>query len=177
VRGSARTLALLLATLGCSQDEPRDELDAAVIDELAAEQGSASGVAWTGSYSSTFMSDSCDCPTVTIQDAPVDLCSLVEQVSLQLDLVQADGFLVATTTETMLTGAIAADGEFVIAGRANLATVLGPIDRLSRMDGILELVAGDARLSATAGQRLIGEFAGEAIDCRWLGRVEAVRIE
>lgn len=171
------TLALL-ATLACAgQDPPRDELDPAGIDELSTEQGSASGSMWTGTYASTFTTDSCDCPTYTIQGEPLDACSLVEQAVMQFEVVQADGFLVVDIGESMLTGAIEADGSFVVGGRQDLTTLLGQLDRIGRMDGSLELVDGEVRFSATAGQRLIGEFAGDSIDCRWLGRVEAVRVE
>ncbi len=167
---------VLLAGLACTAPQPPDDLDPEVIDELSAEQGSASGTTWTGTYSSTFTTESCDCPTVTLQDSSVDLCMFVEQASVDFALTQADGFLFVDVAGTMLTGAIEADGSFVVAGKQDLSSLIGPIDRLSRMDGNLEMVDGMAQFSATAGQRLIGEYLDEPIDCRWLGSVEATRL-
>jgi hypothetical protein len=169
---------VLLAALGCaSQDQPRDELDPQVIDELSTEQGSATGTAWSGTYASTFTTDSCDCPTIELQGSAIDLCMLVALAPTQFDLTQGDGFLYGNVAGAMLTGAIEADGSFVIAGRQNLSTFIGQVERLGRMDGSLEIVDGQARLSASAGQRLIGEYGGDSIDCRWLGQVSGTRVE
>lgn len=171
-------LLALPAMHGCaSQGPPSDEFDGEVIDELSTDQGSASGITWTGSYASSFTTTSCDCPTLTLDGGSIDVCALVERSEAQLELTQADGFLVVTIAAAMLTGAIEAEGDFVVAGRQDLSTLLGPTELLGRMDGMLELAQGQARLSGNVGQRLIGEFAGEAVDCRWLGKVEAMRID
>ncbi|MFV8748920.1 hypothetical protein ACNOYE_00055 [Nannocystaceae bacterium ST9] len=178
MRPSIAALALALATFACAgSDEPPDELSGAVIDELATDQGSASGSAWSGIYAAEFSKTSCDCPTLDIDGMPLDVCSLVVQNQAEIELTQADGFLVVEigSTMAMLTGAIEADDGFVVAGHQNLSTVVGVIELLGRIDGSLEMVDGVAWMSGDLGQRVIGEFAGTEVDCRWIGEVSASR--
>jgi hypothetical protein len=179
MRSSIAALALL-TTLACAgSDEPPDELSGAVIDELSTDQGSASGSAWSGTYSAEFTATSCDCPTFDVEGMPLDVCSLVVQNEAEIEVTQADGFLVVEieSAMAMLTGAIEADDGFVVAGHQNLSTVVGELELLGRIDGGLEIVDGGARMSGEYGQRVIGEFAGTGIDCRWIGGVSASRVE
>jgi len=176
-------LMSIAAALGCGSSEPSDELDPGVVDELASNQGSASGSGWTGSYTTSFTSTSCDCPTLEVQGQSLDLCSLVEQAPTSIELSQAEGFLVVvlatdmSPSDAMLTGAIEADASFVVAGHRNASTLLGSVELLARIDGTLESIEGQAKLQGSAGQRLIAEFANEPIDCRWLGTLEGTRVE
>lgn len=167
----------LLGSLACAAEPPRDELDLGVIRELANEQGSATGSEWSGTYASSITTESCDCPSVEVAGTTIDLCSMIIATPFELELTQADGFLLVPLGGSMLTGAIEADDSFVIAGEHDLSTLLGPIQLLGRMDGTLRLDGDEARLSGTVGQRLIGEVAGDSIDCRALGGVEATRID
>jgi hypothetical protein len=168
---------VLLTTLACAEDPPADELDLEGIRELSSEQGSATGNEWTGTYASSITTESCDCPSVALAGTTIDLCSMIIATPFELELTQADGFLLVPLGDAMLTGAIEADDSFVIAGEHDLSTLLGPIQLLGRMDGTLRWEGDEAKLSASVGQRLIGEVAGDTIDCRALGQVEATRIE
>ncbi len=177
MRAGLLALFALTTTACATQADPRDDLDPELIFELASDQGSATGSAWSGSYASEFTTTSCDCPSVEVEGMNLDLCSLVAFLPTELELTQTGGFLLVPLAEGMLTGAIESDGEFVIAGGQDISSLLGPTQLLGRMDGTLELVGGQARLEASAQQRLIAELAGDAIDCRWRGDVVATRMD
>lgn len=175
-----RWLSLLVPTLllvGCAPDEPeRDPLDPDTIRELSTEQGSATGSAFSGSYSVTVTTHSCDCPSFELDGEMIDVCTLVATLAdAQLELVQADGFLVVSTEQAMLTGALEADGSFIVAGEQDQSTLLGPAKLLGRMDGTLETLAATTTLTSTAAQRLIGELSGAQVDCRWTGQVDGTK--
>jgi hypothetical protein len=168
----ALALAVLLALgAGCIGDEgDGDPLDRDHIDALARAQGSASGNARSGPISLALATETCDCPTVELDAQPVDLCALVYSPfdSAMPTLSEGSGVLGLTLDAILLTGAIDADGRFVIAGIQDLSNLGGSLELLRRMDGQFE--AGDARAEGWAGQRLVGELVvGERIDCRWIG--------
>lgn len=175
--GRVVIVALLVGgLLACAEQPAGDWLDEAVLLELAAEQGSASGSSWSGSYALELGTTSCDCPSVALEGETIELCSLVELATGELELSHADGFVVAPFGEGMLSGPVEADGSFALASVQDVSTLLGPTKLLARIEGTLGLVEGGATLRGEAGQRLVGELAGDAIDCRWLGTVDATRL-
>ena len=170
------TLALPLALAGCSPGEPDpiDPLDAELIRELSMAQGDASGSAHAGTWSVRFEQDSCDCPSLTINGEPVDLCELGALAladETPLEFSEGGGVLAITTGPGspfgVLTGAIASDGSFDVASRHDASTLVGALETLTRIDGSFD--AGGGEVSGWAGQRLIGAPLGDAIDCRQVG--------
>lgn len=172
---SAFALVFALVFAGCGGGEPADWLDEATLLELAGEQGDASGTIWSGSYVLEPSTASCDCPSVTIEGMPLELCSLVELATPTLELSHADGFLIAPFGEGMLSGAVDAEGGFTLASVQDVSTLAGEAKLLARMAGTLQLAAPGAVLEAEAGQRLVGELGGQSIDCRWLGDMVGTR--
>jgi hypothetical protein len=176
---AALTLVIssMALSAGCFADEGSDDpLARDRIRALARAQGSASGDARSGPITLVLTTEACDCPTLEVDAQPVDLCALVHS---QFDsatpiLAEGSGVLGLTLDPILLTGAIDADGRFVIAGIQDLSNLGVSLEALRRMDGQFE--PGDARAEGWAGQRLVGELlSGEAIDCRWTGEFVGTR--
>ena len=167
--------AVILAVgAGCGDgSEPIDPLDPELIHELAVAQGSASGDAHTGSYELALMLDSCDCPSVEYQGQSIDLCMISGLETIAAELGEGSGALAISTEFGLFTGAIEANGSFVVAGINDLSTLVGPLESVHRMDGKFS-TAGDSA-EGWAGQRLIGELANQSIDCRWIGSFALAR--
>ncbi|PRQ02127.1 hypothetical protein ENSA5_25860 [Enhygromyxa salina] len=174
----ALAAAVFGCALGCADADPldADPLDAELIRELSMGQGSATGDARSGPWQFTFETESCDCPSFEFDGQTQDLCALAGYVALDLELIEGSGVLAIPTgpgaEAGVLTGAIESDGSFDLASRHDAATVAGPLESLQRMDG--EFRDGNTRAMGWAGQRLIGEAAGSAVDCRWIGSFDAV---
>lgn len=181
MRGPALPCAALCSALagpalGCQAAEPSDPLDPDRLQELGMEQGSASGSARSGGWTFVFTPSSCDCPTVEVEQASVELCELASLRPIDADLIELDGLLIVELPAAMLsalTGPIDADGGFSVAGRHDASSVTGPLELLGRIDGRFE--ADDARAAGDAAQRLLGELAGVSVDCRWMGEFSAER--
>lgn len=167
--------ALLTLCVGCaSNSEPADPLDRELIAELATAQGSASGDARSGAFSISFTTDSCDCPSLELDGQAVDLCMLASFGELPVELVEGSGVLGISNEAAalLLTGAIEADGSFVVTGTQDISMLASPLEALRRMDGVF---SDNDRAEGWAGQRLLGELATESIDCRWTGSFVATR--
>lgn len=161
---------------GCSPgSEPLDPLDRELIAELATAQGSASGDARSGAFTIAFTTDSCDCPSVEFDAQTIDLCTLVSLGELPAELVEGSGFLGISNEglALLLTGAIESDGSFIVAGTQDISTLASPLEALRRMDG--QFSPSNDLAEGWAGQRLLGELATQAIDCRWTGSFVATR--
>jgi hypothetical protein len=180
VSGSTRARALLvsLAVSGCAGDEPPDLLDRELLRTISMAQGTAQGDVHAGVWQLMFEVDTCDCPTVTIDAKPLDLCALASFAGQGFDaaLIHSDGLLaIPSGPESsfgVLSGAIEADGSFSVAALHDASTIAGPLESLARIDGRF---TGDS-VEGWAGQRLIGEVAGAQLDCRWLGDVVGSRL-
>lgn len=172
-----RTLlaCLLAGPLACGeQDGEVDPLDAELIDALAKARGDGNGSEHSGSWQFEYTLDSCDCPTITVEDLSHDLCQLDAALLMGVHVVdQVGGILAITTEQGVLSGAIEADASFVVASHHDATTVLGVLESLRRLDGAF---GNTNTASGWAGQRLIGELAGQPIDCRWIGSFVAGRI-
>src|SRR5690606_25619448 len=96
---------------------------------------------------------------------------------LDLQLVEGSGLLGLSSAQIpefgLLSGAIEADGAFVVAGTQDLSNLAGSLEALRRMDG--NFAANDAAAEGSVAQRLLGEVPGRAIDCRWIGSFDATR--
>ena len=163
-------------SLGCPAETPSDLLDPELIQALSMAQGSAGPSARAGGWSFVFTSEACDCPELELEDQPVALCELITLTALDAKLSEASGFLILEFPAAMLgafTGAVDADGSFVVAGRHDATNLAGPLELLGRLDG--QFTAGDTQAAGSGAQRLIGAWLGEPIDCRWTGDFEASR--
>ncbi|HLT34699.1 MAG TPA: hypothetical protein VK034_00405 [Enhygromyxa sp.] len=159
---------ILAASAGCSSsDEPIDPLDRELVRELSLAQGTASGSAHAGTFTIEFSTDHCDCPNLEFDGQTVDICTLAELGGeASVELTEGSGVLAITAASISLTGAIEPDGSFMVAEIRNHTTLAGPIELLRRLDGQFS----DANTaSGWAGQRVLGELAGDNVDCRWIG--------
>jgi hypothetical protein len=171
-----RLIAAVILTVGagCGDgSEPIDPLDPELVRELAVAQGSASGDAHAGSHELTLRLDSCDCPSVEYEGQSIDLCTIGSVGTLAAELSEGSGVLAISTELGLFTGAIEANGSFVVAGITDLSTLVGPLEAVRRMDGNFS-DAGDSA-EGWAGQRLIGELPNQSIDCRWIGSFALAR--
>ena len=160
--------------LGCPADAPNDPLDPELIQTLSMAQGSAGPSTRPGGWSFVFTTDTCDCPELELEGQPVALCDFITLAALDANLSEASGFLILDFPAAMLgafTGAVDADGSFIVAGRHDATNLAGPLELLGRLDG--QFTAGDTQASGSGGQRLIGAWLSESIDCRWTGDFEA----
>jgi hypothetical protein len=162
-------LAFALACAGeAGEDDP---LDAELIRELSQAQGSATGTTRSGLWRFEFQTEACDCPSFEVDGQALDLCALAALGTVELELVEGSGILaipVGPEAELgVMTGAIEADGSFDVAGRHDIGTIAGPLESLRRLDGAFDET--NTRAEGWAGQRLIGELAGDDIDCRATG--------
>lgn len=168
-----RCFATLAVGVACTPTSSADQdpLDPALIHELALAQGSAQGDARSGPWTFEFNEQSCDCPSFEIDGEQLDLCKLASFATLEVELLEGSGLLGISAPQVpefgLLTGAIEADGSFVVAGTQDLSNLAGSLEALRRMDG--RFSADDALAEGWVGQRLIGEVPGQAIDCRWIG--------
>ncbi|MFO7561166.1 MAG: hypothetical protein R6X02_00880 [Enhygromyxa sp.] len=162
---------------GCGASEgPIDPLDPELIRELARAQGSPSASARSGVFKLDPATESCDCPSLELEGQQVDICALVAIPGIQVQLLESQGVLAladgAESKSLMLTGAIEADGSFIIAEARNFTMFAGPLEALRRMDGQF---FNENTAEGWAGQRLLGELGGEHVDCRWIGSFVAMR--
>ena len=166
--------AVLACSLACNPTAEPDPLDPEVIRELAATQGSATGDERSGAWTFAFEQRSCDCPSFEIDGALLDLCALLNLVSVEVELVEGSGWLgVSGPGFALLTGAIEADGGFVVGGREDLSNLGAGLEALRRLDG--DFANHDGSAVGFAAQRLIGEVPGRAVDCRWRAEFVAER--
>lgn len=172
---SSRASSLLLVSLlGCSDaSSPDDPLDPESIDELARGQGDATGDDRSGVWQFSYVAETCDCPKFELDGASLDPCELADSLSDSHQILEGSGILAITTQLGVLTGAIESNDSFVVASHHDISLALGPIDALTRLDG--EFSAGNTQAQGWAGQRLIGELAGDSVDCRWIGSFSATR--
>lgn len=172
--GAVSLTGVLGPSLACAAaDDDDDPLARDRLQALALAQGSASGDARSGPLTLAFTREGCDCPALTVDGETVDLCGLANLGDVTVDVVEGSGVLGLDVAGALLTGAIEADGSFVLAGIEDLSTLGGSLEALRRMDGQF-----DAALEAEgwAGQRLVGEWVtGDGIDCRWTGRFVGTR--
>jgi hypothetical protein len=91
----------------------------------------------------------------------------------ELQVTHTDGLLAITVDPITLTGAIETDGSFVVASRHDATSLFGPLDSLARIDGQFD--AESTYADGSLAQRLLGELAGEPLDCRWAGSFTATR--
>jgi hypothetical protein len=159
---------------GCGSSATSDDpLDRDRVAEISVAQGSATGSARSGEFGFSLTRESCDCPTVELDGQPVDLCAFASVDALSATLVEASGVLVITTDVPFVAGAIEADGSFEVAAIEDLATLLGPVEALRRMDG--QFTASNEQAEGWVGQRLLGQVVDAPIDCRWIGSFIATR--
>jgi hypothetical protein len=170
VSALAYTLALAPA---CADEPPVDPLDPELIRELSLALGSAVGDTHNGSWQFEFELENCDCPSVQLDGQTQDLCKLVQFMPGELQISQVDGLLAIPIGPTTLTGAIESDGTFVVASQHDATTLLGPLESLARIDG--QFNANSTHADGSVAQRLLGEIAGEPLDCRWTGSFVAQR--
>lgn len=176
MRSTLLPVLVLAVGAACSSDpELTDPLERDLIAELATAQGSASGSARSGAFTLAFTIDACDCPTVDIEGQTIDLCGLASFAELPVEVVEGSGILGVSNDDEalLLTGAIEADGSFIIAGTQDVSTLASPLEVLRRVDGQFD--AANDRAEGWAGQRLLGELASQPIDCRWTGSFVATR--
>lgn len=167
-------VACLTIAAACRADDGTDDpLDRELLAKLAVAQGSASGDARSGTYSLSFETEACDCPSVEVDGQAVDLCALASFGELSATVVEGSGVLGISTDIPLLSGAIEADGSFVIAGTQDISALASPLEALRRMDG--HFSGANDRAEGWAGQRLAGELATEPLDCRWTGSFVATR--
>jgi hypothetical protein len=169
LRDAVRVVGAVILAVGAAcegRSEPVDPLDPELVRELSQAQGTGSGTAHELGFELQVSQEACDCPTLEVEGETVDVCTLAQFGSLQADLSQGSGVLAISSASTLFTGAIQADGSFVIGGILNLATAAGPLESIHRMDGQF---SGDDSAEGWAGQRLLGEIASEDFDCRWTG--------
>lgn len=172
----APVFMLMLVLGGCSEGGPVevDPLDAELIRELSMAQGDHAGSDHGGAWSLELEPGECDCPSVDLDGAPVSLCelgALSVAEPIVVEIVEGSGVLAIPTGPDapfgVLTGAVWADGSFDVAARHDATTLVGPLEVLTRLDG--QFSEDGAVASGWAGQRLIGDILGEAVDCRQIG--------
>lgn len=162
--------SLLTASVGCGTNDV-DPLDPELLRKLARGRGSASGSARSGVFQLERSTQSCDCPSLEIEEQILDLCTLALLSGFEVTLLEGSGMLVIgagaqSTFITMLSGPIESDGSFVVAEIQNLTSVGGPLEVLRRLEGRF---LNDDTAEGWAGQRLLGELADKNVDCRWIG--------
>jgi hypothetical protein len=171
-------LALLVALSGtgaiaCADVTEVDPLDPELIRELSLERGSATGDVHAGLWTFEFESATCDCPSIEVDGQTQDLCELSLFVPSQLQVSHSDGLLAIPIDPITLTGAIESDGSFVVASLHDASTLLGPLESLARIDGQID--ESSAHADGSTALRLLGELAGEPLDCRRTGSFTATR--
>jgi hypothetical protein len=168
-------LGVLTCTLALAcADEPQiDPLDPELIHELSLARGSASGNLHDGLWQFEFELEDCDCPSVELDGQTQDLCALAVFIPDALQVTHTDGLLVIPIGPATTTGAIENDGTFVVASRHDASTLLGPLSSLARIDGQFD--AASTHANGSVAQRLLGELAGEPLDCRQSGSFTATR--
>lgn len=165
-------LACTLA-LACADEPKIDPLDPELIRELSLARGSAVGDVHAGPWQFEFELEACDCPSVELDGQTQDLCELASLPAGELQVSHTDGILAIPIGPITLTGAIEADGTFVVASRHDASSLLGPLASLARIDGQFD--ADSTHVDGTVAQRLLGELAGDPLDCRQTGTFTATR--
>jgi hypothetical protein len=166
-------LVVLAGELACAGESEVDPLDPELIHELSLARGSAVGMAHSGLWAFEFEAETCDCPSVEVGGQTQDLCELAPFVPDELQIIHTDGILAMAIDPITLTGAVESDGTFVVASRYDASTLLGPLESLARIDGQFD--ASSTHADGTVAQRLLGELAGEPLDCRQTGSFTATR--
>jgi hypothetical protein len=172
LRSNVVGLACVLG-LACADAPELDPLDRELIRELSLERGSAVGDQHGGTWSFEFQVDDCDCPSVEVDGLSYDLCELVPFVPADVQVTHANGLLAVSFGQITATGAIESDGSFIVASLHDESTVIGPLESLARLDGQFDQDSTSAE--GWAGQRLIGDLAGDPLDCRRTGTFVAHR--
>lgn len=177
----SHVLALLVALAGalglalaCADEPEVDPLDPELIRELSLARGSAVGDSYDGLWQFEFEMGSCDCPSVELDGQTQELCELVVFVPDELQVSHTDGLLAIPIGPITSTGAIESDGSFVVASSHDASTLLGPLESLARIDGQFD--ADGVHADGSVAQRLLGELAGEPLDCRRTGSFVATRL-
>lgn len=167
--------ALALLTACSSEDGPGDPLDPELLEDIAGEQGSASGSEYSGDWRFDFTRSDCDCPNLENGAETIDLCELGELTGpVDLPLAQGGGYLIVDLEgAAMLSGPIDDDDSFTVAGSHDLGNLLGELAIHTRLDGAF---SSSTRAEGSAGQRLIGTALGDDIDCRQRADFEAQRL-
>jgi hypothetical protein len=165
-------LACTLA-LACADEPEVDPLDPDLIADLSLARGSAVGDVHAGLWSFEFELATCDCPSVDVDGQTQDLCELVQFTPDELQVSHIDGLLAITVDPITLTGAIETDGSFVVASLHDATSLFGPLESLARIDGQFD--ASSTHADGVVAQRLLGELAGEPLDCGWTGSFTATR--
>jgi hypothetical protein len=173
-QASVLTATLLATVLACADEPELDPLDPDLIRELSLERGSAVGDVHSGAWAFEFELATCDCPSIEVDGQTQDLCAFAQFWPGELQVSQVDGLLAIPIVDPItLTGAIEDDGSFVVASRHDASTLLGPLESLARIDG--QFNASSTQADGSAAQRLLGDLAGEPLDCRWTGGFVATR--
>lgn len=169
-----RRLPALLAVAWACADEPEfDPLDPELIGEISLARGSAVGSTHGGTWTFEFTLDTCDCPSIEFDGQTQDLCELASFAPDDVQVSHSNGRLAIPVGPITLTGAIESDGTFIVASHHDLSTVLGPLESLARIDG--EFDSSSTFAEGMVQQRLLGDLAGDALDCRWTGSFTAER--
>ena len=164
---------VLAGELGCAGESEVDPLDPELIRELSLARGSAMGDVHGGAWAFEFEPETCDCPSIEVGGQTQDLCELAPFVPDELQVIHTDGILAIPIDPITLTGAIESDGTFVVASLYDASTLLGPLESLARIDGQID--ASSTHADGSVAQRLLGELAGEPLDCRQTGSFTATR--
>lgn len=157
--------ALIASTLSCS-DPPADPLDPEEIQEVAKDEGDAQGSDRSGSYRiEVEKAPDCDCPVLVEMDLCSNAITTLATAGGSVLLSQTDGYLLLSESQGLLSmsGALASDGAFDIAGVYGFSTVLGDIGLYLRLDGAF---TAEDRFTGTLQSRALGEIEGDAVDCR-----------
>lgn len=173
VRPSFAVVIACTLALACADEPELDPLDPELIRELSLATGTAAGNVHGGAWQFEFTFEACDCPSVELDGQTQDLCALVQVVPAELQVTHADGLLAIPIGPITSTGAIERDGSFVVASSHDASTLLGPIESLTRIDGRFD--ADSTHADGSVAQRLLGELAGEPLDCRQTGTFVAAR--
>ena len=176
VRAGCSSLALALALAGCSAADPgeTDPLDAELIREVSMGQGDLSGSPHSGIWAVEFGTLECDCPDVNIGGDPTSLCELGLQSTsepVEIELIEGSGVLAMRMGDPpwfgTWTGAVHSDGSYDVAARHELTLLVDPFEVLTRLDG--QFSDDGSQTSGWVGQRYLGSFLGDPIDCRQTG--------
>lgn len=174
-----RSFAVLLACAplpGCGDDTPADPLDPEQIQDVAKDEGDAQGSDRSGTYKiSVGMVPECDCPVLMEMDLCSNALTTLTTTGGAVSLSQTDGFLLLSEEMGLLSmsGALAADGGFDIAGVYAFANVLGKVGLYVRLDGEF---TGDDRFTGTLRSRALGEVEDDPVDCRTEVPVTGMRL-
>jgi hypothetical protein len=157
-------IAVIVVGIGtASCGSAPDELDPRVVAELAREHGDAVGYEVTGPVAGWVVVESCGCAEAERPTA--SLCTVAglsagDEVAIPFEVVQSNGFLVAYAPLITASGALQADGSFVLGSVVNLAQTILTGHVVTRVDGAATpLPTGGFRFEAEIRQRIRASFA------------------